>query len=103
MAMLVFQCFASAFAGSENDCARFRGHSEKTSGVGEGDLHHARLTYKLLLLRGLLLGLLLGFRHEILQLQVSPGTEYIHALINYKQACMALVMVLDVVDTRRVK
>ena len=32
-----------------------------------------RRTQKLLLLGGLLLGLLLGFRHDTLRLQVSPG------------------------------
>jgi hypothetical protein len=55
------------FAGFENDCARFRGHSLSIfSGVAASeDFHlHSPLTIELLLLSGLFLGLLLGFRHE---------------------------------------
>ena len=32
------------------------------------------------------LAFFLAFAMRVLQLQVSPGTEYIHALLNYKQA-----------------
>jgi hypothetical protein len=55
------------FSSSENDCARFRGHSvssfsgDAASGIF---IFTRRFTIELLLLSGLFLGLLLGFRHE---------------------------------------
>jgi hypothetical protein len=55
------------FPASENDCARFRGHSVSSffGDLSELDFHlHSPITIELLLLSGLFLGLLLGFRHE---------------------------------------
>jgi hypothetical protein len=78
------------FTGFRNDCARFRGHSLKIFPGDPADgicIHIRRFTQKnYFFLAAFFLAFFLAFAMRVLQLQVSPGTEYIHALPKYKQA-----------------
>jgi hypothetical protein len=79
----------TGFPGDKNDCARFRGHSvssfsgDTASGIF---IHTRRSPSSYFFLAAFFLAFFLAFAMRVLQLQVSPGTEYIHALQKYKQA-----------------
>lgn len=68
---------------SENDCARFRGHS--------------RFEVKAyFFFEAFFLAFFLAFAMASLQFQVSPGCEYIHALSNYNKSFIIECSVIDV-------